>query len=181
MTAVTLIAMAPFLKALIGWEAILPAFLRDTAVKVLCKIRKPRAESVTESSWVKKVGEKFDFCGNWGENAENVKNFFISNSILAKIYYKLWISKKTNRLPLVLMTSFRLLVVAFFIVMVVHKFLTEDAKVSLLLLLISVIVLAQSKWLLTQYMKIEAQFLANLRGHHGEKAEPSEKADDKQV
>lgn len=86
--------------------------------------------------------------------------------------------KKTNRLPLVLMTSFRLLVVAFFIVMVVHKFLTEDAKVSLLLLLISVIVLAQSKWLLTQYMKIEAQFLANLRGHHGEKAEPSEKADD---
>lgn len=67
------------------------------------------------------------------------------------------------------MTSFRLLVVAFFIVMVVHKFLTEDAKVSLLLLLISVIVLAQSKWLLTQYMKIEAQFLANLRGHHGEK------------
>lgn len=181
MTAVTLIAMAPFLKALIGWEAILPAFLRDTVVKVLCKIRKPRAESVTESSWVKKVGEKFDFCGNWGENAENVKNFFISNSILAKIYYKLWISKKTNRLPLVLMTSFRLLVVAFFIVMVVHKFLTEDAKVSLLLLLISVIVLAQSKWLLTQYMKIEAQFLANLRGHHGEKAEPSEKADDKQV
>jgi hypothetical protein len=181
MTAVTLIAMAPFLKALIGWEAILPAFLRDTAVKVLCKIRKPRAESVTENSWVKKVGEKFDFCGNWGENAENVKNFFISNSILAKIYYKLWISKKTNRLPLVLMTSFRLLVVAFFIVMVVHKFLTEDAKVSLLLLLISVIVLAQSKWLLTQYMKIEAQFLANLRGHHGEKAEPSEKADDKQV
>ena len=178
MTAVTLIAMAPFLKALIGWEAILPAFLRDTAVKVLCKIRKPRAESVTENSWVKKVGEKFDFCGNWGENAENVKNFFISNSILAKIYYKLWISKKTNRLPLVLMTSFRLLVVAFFIVMVVHKFLTEDAKVSLLLLLISVIVLAQSKWLLTQYMKIEAQFLANLRGHHGEKAEPSEKADD---
>ena len=67
MTAVTLIAMAPFLKALIGWEAILPAFLRDTAVKVLCKIRKPRAESVTENSWVKKVGEKFDFCGNWGE------------------------------------------------------------------------------------------------------------------
>ena len=178
MTAVTLIAMAPFLKALIGWEAILPAFLRDTAVKVLCKIRKPRAESVTENSWVKKVGEKFYFCGKWGEKAENVKNYFISNSILAKIYYKLWISKKTNRLPLVLMTSFRLLVVAFFIVMVVHKFLTEDAKVSLLLLLISVIVLAQSKWLLTQYMKIEAQFLANLRGHHGEKAEPSEKADD---
>lgn len=76
------------------------------------------------------------------------------------------------------MTSFRLLVVAFFIVTVFHTFLTEDARISLLLLFVSVIVLAQSKWLLTQYMKIEAQFLANLRGHHHEKREEEGKAAD---
>ena len=58
-----------------------------------------------------------------------------------------------------------------FIITVFHTFLTEDARISLLLLLVSVIVLAQSKWLLTQYMKIEAQFLANLRGHHSENKE----------
>lgn len=107
-----------------------------------------------------------------------ISKLFISNSILAKIYYKLWISKKANRLPLILMTSFRLLVVAFFIVTVFHTFLTEDARISLLLLFVSVIVLAQSKWLLTQYMKIEAQFLANLRGHHHEKREEEGKAAD---
>ena len=67
---------------------------------------------------------------------------------------------------------------AFFIVTVFHTFLTEDARISLLLLFVSVIVLAQSKWLLTQYMKIEAQFLANLRGHHQEKREEEGKAAD---
>lgn len=56
------------------------------------------------------------------------------------------------------MTSFRLLVVAFFIVTVFHTFLTEDARISLLLLFVSVIVLAQSKWLLTQYMKSRRSF-----------------------
>ena len=175
-TGITLVVMAPFLKALIGWEAILPAFVRDTIMRVLCWLHGKPSEGEHKEKWLEKIGEKFAFCGNLSENAENIKNFFISNSILAKIYYKLWISKKANRLPLVLMTSFRLLVVAFFIVTVVHTFLTEDVRISLLLLVVSVFILAQSKWLLTQYMKIEAQFLANLRGHHQEKKEePQEK------
>lgn len=80
MTAVTLIAMAPFLKALIGWEAILPAFLRDTAVKVLCKIRKPRAESVTENSWVKKVGEKFVFAAIGEKMPKTSKTFLFQTA-----------------------------------------------------------------------------------------------------
>ena len=100
-----------------------------------------------------------------------MKNFFISNSVLARIYYKLWIAKKSNRLPLIMMTSFRLLVVAFFIVTVVHLFLTENYKVTLALLFASVVFLAQSRWLLNQYMKMEAQFLANLHGHRASKEE----------
>ena len=174
MTGITLLAMAPFLKALIGWEAILPAFLRDSVLYVLCRLRGRSPEDEPKDGWLKKLSEKYAFCGSLSENAENIKNFFISNSVLAKIYYKLWISKKANRLPLVLMTSFRLLVVAFFIVTVFHTFLTENVWISLLLLAVSVFVLAQSKWLLTQYMKIEAQFLANLRGQHAEKKEGAE-------
>lgn len=174
MTVGTLLVMAPFLKALIGWEAILPTFLRDTVMRVLCWLSGRSPEEEHEDGWLKKLGDRFTFCSNLSGNAENIKNFFISNSILAKIYYKLWISKKANRLPLVLMTSFRLLVVAFFIVTVFHTFLTEDARISLLLLFVSAAFLAQSKWLLTQYMKIEAQFLANLRGHSQEKKESEE-------
>ena len=174
MTVGTLLVMAPFLKALIGWEAILPTFLRDTVMRILYWLSGRSPDEEHKDGWLKKLGDRFTFCSNLSGNAENIKNFFISNSILAKIYYKLWISKKANRLPLVLMTSFRLLVVAFFIVTVFHTFLTEDAKISLLLLFVSVVILAQSKWLLTQYMKIEAQFLANLRGHSFEKKEVEE-------
>ena len=171
-TAVTLIMMAPFLKALIGWEAILPGFLTRAVKKSFCLLRRGKtAEEAEKGGVVKKLEEHFDFCSGWSESAENVRNFFISNSILAKIYYKLWMAKKSNRLPLILMTSFRLLVISFFIVTVVHQFLTENYKVTLLLLGGTVLLLAQSRWLLNQYMKMEAQFLANLRGRKMEEKE----------
>ena len=170
-TAVTLLMMAPFLKALIGWEAILPQFLRSSVKWMFYRLLPKKVHTDENSSMVKKIEEKFDFCSGWSEGAENVKNFFISNSVLARIYYKLWIAKKSNRLPLIMMTSFRLLVVAFFIVTVVHLFLTENYKVTLALLFASVVFLAQSRWLLNQYMKMEAQFLANLHGHRTSKEE----------
>lgn len=171
-TFVTLILMAPFLKALIGWEAILPSFI-FWMVRPLCFWKKDETEE--HEGVVQKLENKFDFCSGWAENVENVKNFFVSNSVLAKIYYKLWMAKKSNRLPLVLMTSLRLLIICFFIVTVVHHFLTEDYKVILLLLIGTVLVLFQSRWLLGQYMKMEAQFLANLRGRQMEAKEEAEK------
>ncbi len=171
-TALTLIMMAPFLKALIGWEAILPGFLTRAVKSFFYLLRRRKAEKRAETGGVvRKLEEHFDFCSGWSESAENVRNFFISNSILAKIYYKLWMAKKSNRLPLILMTSFRLLVISFFIVTVVHQFLTENYKVTLLLLAGTVLLLAQSRWLLNQYMKMEAQFLANLRGRKMEEKE----------
>ena len=71
--------------------------------------------------------------------------------------------------------QFRLLVVAFFIVTVVHQFLTENQKVTLILLVASVALISRSKWLLSQYLKMEAQFLDNLKGSAPEKDDdPSE-------
>ena len=62
------------------------------------------------------------------------------------------------------MTSFRLVMVLFAISTVVHLFLTENPKVTWGLVIISIMVLSQSKWLFNQYMKIEKQFLTNLKG-----------------
>ena len=73
-------------------------------------------------------------------------------------------AKKANRLPLIVLTSFRILVSSFFIVTVVHKFLTENPKVTFLLLLLTIFSVSRSRWLLDQYLKIEAQFLSNLKG-----------------
>lgn len=179
-TTITLVLMAPFLKALIGWEAILPSFIIGT-IRYLFFWKKPKAEEPVaeeeKEGVVKKLEDKFDFCNGWTANVENMRNFFVSNSVLAKIYYKLWMAKKSNRLPLAFMTSLRLLIICFFIVTVVHHFLTENVEVILLMLCGTVIVLFQSRWLLTQYMKMEAQFLANLRGRKKEEAEEKQEAE----
>lgn len=175
-TTITLVLMAPFLKALIGWEAILPSFIIGT-IRYLFFWKKPKVTEAAEGEGenkegvVKKLEDKFDFFSGWSENVENVRNFFVSNSVLAKIYYKLWMAKKSNRLPLAVMTSLRLLLICFFIVTVVHHFLTENVEVIILMLCGTVLVLFQSRWLLTQYMKMEAQFLANLRGRKTEQEE----------
>ena len=65
---------------------------------------------------------------------------------------------------MILLTSFRLLVVLFFIVAGVQLLLTEDPRVTLLMVIGSILILSQSRWLFNQYMKIESQFLTNLNG-----------------
>lgn len=174
-TAVTLLLMAPFLKALIGWETILPIFIREKAAEFFCKLTNTQQEETKENIF-KKLGNAIKSCAIW-DDAKNEKNFFISNHHVAAIYYKLWMTKKLNRLPLIILTSFRIIVLLFFITMVVHQFLTENPKVTLALVIISIVSLFQSRWLFNQYMKIETQFLANLRGENKEteKEEPQEK------
>ena len=101
-------------------------------------------------------------------SAARLRNFFSGNTQVSKIYYKLWMAKRANRLPLVIMTSFRILITSFFIVTVVHKFLTENTNVTFFLLLLTIFSVYRSRWLLDQYLKIEAQFLSNLKGKKAE-------------
>ena len=174
-TGTALVLMAPFLKGLIGWETILPIFLREKAAEVYCRFNNHLDRAETHRSFLQKVEEKLGIISITDE-AHKEKNFFVSNHHVALIYYKLWTAKKLNRLPLILMTSFRLMVVLFFISTVVHQFLTENPKVIILMVIFSIMLLSQSKWLFNQYMKIETQFLANLRGHQKEETpEPKEK------
>lgn len=162
-TLITLAVMSPFLKALIGWETILPLFIKEKIAAVLCKISsRHKPEDIS-----KRIEETLGLC-NIKDEAEKARNFFVSNHKTAALYFKLWTAKKLNRLPLILLTSFRLLVVLFFIVMVVHQFLTENPKVTLLMAAVSILLLFQSRWLFNQYMKIETQFLSNLKGNHPE-------------
>lgn len=174
------------MKALIGWEIVLPSFIRSFADFLPARRRRKFLETREEESAAaaeerpasrpRPAEDKSSLIDNLlGENAESLKSFFVSNAQAAKIYYQLWRSKKANRLPLIVLTSFRLLVVAFFIVTVVHQFLTENQKVTLILLVASVALISRSKWLLSQYLKMEAQFLDNLKGSAPEKDDdPSE-------
>ena len=158
-TVITLLLMSPFLKALIGWETILPVVLAEKMRPLSEMSQKLCRFSFCKSKVVQKVKDTLSVC-----ETENLKNLFISNNQVATVYYKLWKAKKANRLPLLFLTSFRMLIVCFFIMTVVHQFLTENNKVIFGLVIISLVMLSQSRWLFEQYMKIEKQFLDNLNG-----------------
>ena len=161
-TGITLLLMSPFLKALIGWRTIVPPVVKDKIAEVMEKRKKNKGE--TKKNLAKKVVGSTIKVGNLYLQALSDKSFFISNHKASAVYYKLWNAKKINRLPLMLMTSFRLLVVLFIISTVVHQFLTENPKVTWALVIISILLLTQSSWLFKQYLKIEHQFLDNLNG-----------------
>lgn len=170
MTLLTFALMSPFLKALIGWEIVLPSFLRSFLWNFRSRKKKEEIQTVVlpeETRAEAKEGEEKNnslLDNLLGDNIETFKTFFVSNAQVAKVYYQLWRSKKTNRLPLIVMTSFRLLLLSFFIITVVHQFLTENPKATLVLLVVSIALLSRSRWLLDQYLKIEKQFLLNLKG-----------------
>jgi len=90
---------------------------------------------------------------------------FLSNDKISKIYTLLWHTKPSNRLPLLILTSFRILLVMFFVITAIHQFLSENTKVTFVFFVVSLLIIGQSQWLLNQYLKIETQFLNNLNGN----------------
>lgn len=166
LTIIALVLMAPFLKGLIGWNLVLPELINNT----LIKLRLKKATQTECDSDTLPVNEKCMPSSSQllkyvlQDNKDKIKELLISNEKIAKIYAVLWYARPANRLPLLILTSFRLLLVAFFIVTAVHQFLTENPKVILLLLVGSIFLIMQSRWLLNQYLRIENQFLDNLKG-----------------
>ncbi len=169
LTTLTFILMSPFLKALIGWNIIATKFLKDKMswifpkkqaeeIDLAAQCAKGEADCTEEST---KTEEK-----TFDDKMQRVRNFFSGSTQVSKIYYRLWMAKKANRLPLIILTSFRILVSSFFIVTVVHKFLTENPKVIFILLLLTIFSVSRSRWLLDQYLKMESQFLINLKGRN---------------
>ena len=166
-TFITLLLISPFLKALIGWETIIPQMISEKISSTLCACKLLPASEKDKPTILSKVRDKLNVCSVI-EKQENLRNFFVSNKKIAAIYLRLWKQKKSNRVLLVFLTSFRLLLLCFFIMTVIHQFLTDNPKVVFILLILSVLALSRSRWLFTQYMKIENQFLNNFNGNKEE-------------
>ena len=175
-TALEKVSASPKLKA--GKNIFSSSFAAK--IKTLCAkislpkitgfIHKPTAKSAKNSSQsVKKhiFMMPQHFTTVIQENTDTVKDSvksIISKDRISQIYTTLWFANKSNRPSLLILTSFRLLIVSFFIVTAVHQFLTENPKFIFLMLLASIWLLIHSKWLLKQYIKIENRFLDNLNG-----------------
>ncbi len=173
MTIFTFLMMAPFLKALIGWNIVTTKFIKD---KLSWMFPQKQAEEIELAAKCAKENEQTDsnLCSKLDEKTIRLRNFFSDKTQISKIYYKLWMAKKANRLPLIILTSFRILVSAFFIVTVVHTFLSENPKITLILLILTILSVSRSRWLLDQYLKIETQFLNNLKGRNTAENTPEE-------
>lgn len=179
-TFLTFLLMSPFLKALIGWNILSTKGIRekihlffskkdekeqkDIDLAIECS-QKSIVDITPSSSFTADANLRIQKCSHLDEKTARLRNFFSENTQDSKIYYKLWTSKRANRLPLAILTSFRILICSSFIVTVVHKFLSENPKLTFLLLLLTIYVLSRSRWLLDRYLKIEAQFLQNLKGN----------------
>ena len=168
LTATVLLVMAPFLKGLIGWNLRADDSINSLLIKLHLK-KAPQKDDLpicNENSNNQNCipSSQSLFKNVLKDNKETVKNLLISNERLAKIYAVLWYGRSANRLPLLILTSFRLLLVMFFIMTAVHQFLTENTKMTFVLLIISLFTISRSQWLLDQYLKMEKQFLHNLNG-----------------
>ena len=183
MTLLTFILMAPFLKALIGWNIVTSKFIKDKLswlfpkkqaeeIELAVQCAQDEHHSLTETLHLENI------CNTLDDKTIRLRKFFSDKNQVSKIYYKLWMAKKANRLPLIILTSFRILVCSFFIVTVVHKFLSENPRITFLLLLLTIFFISRSRWLLDQYIKIENQFLHNLKGQKRQE-EPEENKEEK--
>ena len=192
-TLIALLLMSPFLTGLVG-RNILPSISSENLKTVFAKIYFPQklknknvseffnkhfSKSVSAEKTPQNIKKhvfmmpqhlKTVILENTDTVKDSVKNF-ISKDRISQIYTTLWFANKSNRPSLLILTSFRLLIVSFFIVTAVHQFLTENPKFIFLMLLASIWLLMHSKWLLKQYIKIENRFLDNLNGDIAEKEE----------
>jgi len=171
--------MSPFLKGLVGWNNLpsgkIKTYLDKIAVPDKIKFLRSKIKFLPlKDRHVKNnTTQKHIFMMPQHlktvikENTDSVKNI-ISKDRISRIYTDLWFANKTNRVALLIFTSFRMLIVSFFIVTTVHLFLTENPKVIFLLLLATIWLIMRSKWLLNQYIKIESRFLDNLNGDNEE-------------
>ena len=80
----------------------------------------------------------------------------------SKLYIDLWVEKQSNRTPLLMLTAFKVLIVALFLMIVVHELLTTNPYATGFLVVLTLFFVLKSQWVSEQYMKIEARFLINL-------------------
>lgn len=77
------------------------------------------------------------------------------------IYTRLWLKRSSNRLPLVALTGFGIIIGAGFIVMTVNKILNVPAWMVSILAIIIVVLIIKSDFIRSKSIKLESRFFKN--------------------
>jgi len=91
-----------------------------------------------------------------------LKNLLSPREKVKKIYDTLWQKGIKNRIPIICMSAFRLVIAAMFIMVVLNHFLTKNIYITYIIVAVLIIALYKLQWLIRPYKKIETQFLNNL-------------------
>ncbi len=102
------------------------------------------------------------------------------NSDLARIYLTLWHKRISNRLPLIMCTVLRMLIIVMFIMVVINHLFTKDFYVTYALMGLIVAILYKSTWLSKKYKSMERQFLSNLYRYKDKETDESNNANNKE-
>ena len=87
----------------------------------------------------------------------------------SELYSILWLKRRTNHLPLLLLVFFKLLVVALALHFIFSTLVGLHSLISLLAVLVAAYFIYQSDWLLSEYLRMESRFLVNLNEKHMKK------------
>ena len=104
-----------------------------------------------------------------------LKSLLTPREKVKKIYHTLWQRGIKNRIPIVCMIIFRLVLAAMFIMVVLNHFLTKNIYITYLIVFVLILALYKFQWLLRPYKKIENQFLRNLYQINEESGKNAEK------
>ena len=95
-----------------------------------------------------------------------LKDLLFNKNSRPELVSVLWFKRKSNRLPLMVLFSLRVLVAMIFILLVLFQFLPLHPLFLVFIALIIAVTIHSNDWLLGQYLKIEASFLINLNEKH---------------
>lgn len=84
----------------------------------------------------------------------------------AELFSVLWLKKRSNHLPLMILIIFKILTSAFALYFVFNTIIGLQSMFSVLALVAVSYVIYSSDWLLSEYLRIESRFLVNLNEKH---------------
>ncbi len=84
----------------------------------------------------------------------------------AELFSVLWLKKRANHLPLLILVFFKILTSAFALYFVFNTIIGLQSFLSVIALLAVSYYISSSDWLLSEYLRIESRFLINLNEKH---------------
>lgn len=84
----------------------------------------------------------------------------------SELFSILWLKKRSNHIPLILLLAFKILIAALALFFVFHNIIGLQTVIAVISSAAAAYFISSSDWLLGEYLRIESRFLVNLNEKH---------------